>query len=192
MYLFLFWGWQTIRFFNLASSNQTELAGFTLVDGKIHLFFYYMFCASSVIFLPSFERHGLVVDGVQEEVMDNFLRKKNTPGHVFLNYLCTSSSSWGGTLKRESWEIWYLLHKKIMRGRESETDKRLPLHLILFCSPSLKSLSSSSPTTSRGLMKALPLFRGSRATRTKVASVHLGTGKERFQIDSDKTGYCPK
>ena len=120
MYLFLFWGWQTIRFFNLASSNQTELAGFTLVDGKIHLFFYYMFCASSVIFLPSFERHGLVVDGVQEEVMDNFLRKKNTPGHVFLNYLCTSSSSWGGTLKRESWEIWYLLHKKIMRGRETK------------------------------------------------------------------------
>ena len=41
-------------------------------------------------------------------------------------------------------------------------------------------------------MKALPLFRGSRATRTKVASVHLWTGKERFQIDSDKTGYCPK
>ena len=70
----------------MASSNQTELAGFTLVDGKIHLFFYYMFCDSFVFFLPSFERHGLVVDGVEEEVMDNFLRKKNTPGHVFLNY----------------------------------------------------------------------------------------------------------
>ena len=36
MYLFLFWGWQTIRFFNLASSNQTELAGFTLVDEMIY------------------------------------------------------------------------------------------------------------------------------------------------------------
>ena len=85
----------------MASSNQTELAGFTLVDGKIHLFFYYMFCASSVILLPSFERHGLVVDGVQEEVMDDFLRKKNKSDYVFL-LCCTSSSSWGGTLKRES------------------------------------------------------------------------------------------
>ena len=60
-------------------------------------------------FLPSFERHGLVVDGVQEKVMDKFLRKKNTSDYVF-SLCCTSSSSWGGTLKRESWEIWYLLH----------------------------------------------------------------------------------
>ena len=55
-----------------------------------------------MILLPSFERHGLVVDGVQEEVVDDFLRKKNTPGHVFWEYLSTNSSSWGGTLKRES------------------------------------------------------------------------------------------
>ena len=168
MYLFLFWGWQTIRFFNLASSNQTELAGFTLVDGKIHLFFYYMICASSVIFLPSFERHGLVVDGVQEKVMDDFLQKEKYE-IMFFWTLYTSSSSWGGTLKRESWEIWYLLHNTGM----SKKPQGSYFHLILFCSPSLKSLSSSSPTTSRGLMKALPLFRGSRATRTKVASVHL-------------------
>ena len=46
-------------------------------------------------------------------------------------------------------------------------------HLTLFSSPSLNSFSSSSPTTSSGLMKALPLLRGSLATRTKVASVHL-------------------
>ena len=130
MYLFLFWGWQTIRFFNLASSNQTDLAGFTLVDGKIPLFFYYMFCASSVILLPSFERHGLVVDGVQEKVMDNFLRKKGTSHYVFFLF-CTSSSSWGGTLKRESWEIWYLLHKKIMRGRHRKKVSTPPDLILL-------------------------------------------------------------
>ena len=67
----------------MASSNQTELAGFTLVDGKFHLFFYYMFCDSFVFFLPSFERHGLVVNGVQEKVMDDFLRKKHTSDCLF-------------------------------------------------------------------------------------------------------------
>ena len=46
-------------------------------------------------------------------------------------------------------------------------------HLTLFSSSNLNSSSSSSPTTSSGLMKALPLLRGSLATRTKVASVHL-------------------
>ena len=54
-----------------------------------------------VWFDPGLEGHGLVVDGVQEEVMDDFLRKKNTSDYVFL-LCCTSSSSWGGTLKRES------------------------------------------------------------------------------------------
>ena len=45
------------------------------------------------------------------------VRKICTSEYIFL-LCCTSSSSWGGTLKRESWEIWYLLNKKIRRGRE--------------------------------------------------------------------------
>ena len=54
-----------------------------------------------MILLPSFERHGLVVDGVQEKVMDDFLQKEKYEIMFFLT-LYTSSSSWGGTLKRES------------------------------------------------------------------------------------------
>ena len=72
LYLFLFWGWQTIRFFNLASSNQTELTGFTLfinILGRSSSF--------TQLLLPGFERHGLVVNSVQKEVMDDFLEKKS-------------------------------------------------------------------------------------------------------------------
>ena len=36
-----------------------------------------------MILLPSFERHGLVVNGVQEKVMDDFLRKKHTSDCLF-------------------------------------------------------------------------------------------------------------
>ena len=151
------WRLQTTQSWQASPWLMKRFISFSMICFVLHLYF-----------LPSFERHGLVVDGVQEEVMDDFLRNKSTSDYVFL-LCCTSSSSWGGTLKRESWEIWYLLHNKSM----SKKPQGSYFHLILFCSPSLKSLSSSSPTTSRGLMKALPLFRGSRATRTKVASVHL-------------------
>ena len=60
-----------------------------------------------------------------------------------------------------------------IKRKYSYMEMLLNAHLTLFSSPSLKSFSSSSPTTSKGLMKALPLLRGSLATRTKVASVHL-------------------
>ena len=62
------------------------------------------------------------------------------------------------------------------------------LDLFLFSSPCWKSSFSSSVTSSRGFMKAAPLFRGSLATRTNRASVILthwpSISCSRWSVDS--------
>ena len=60
--------------------------------------------------------------------------------------------------------------------------------LFLFSSPCRKSSFSSSVTSSRGFMKAAPLFRGSLATSTNRASVILthwpSISCSRWSVDS--------